>query len=168
MKIKFAAVLVLVVSAILMQGCTKSVQTDYDHSEESPEEPSGPSVESQYFNIGDDDLSFDLSADAAEQFVPVDTNIPVSKWKVTTPESWCRVTTVDGGEEDSTGLSLEIEANDELEVRQASFKVSASVDGTLCEYEIVVRQLGTAPAILVEDVKLPASGGSFALSVTAN
>lgn len=168
MKIKFAAVLVLVVSAILMQGCTKSVQTDYDHSEEPPEEPSGPSVESQYFNIGDDDLSFDLSADAAEQFIPVDTNIPVSKWKVTTPESWCRVTTVDGGEADSTGLSLEIEANDELEVRQASFKVSASVDGTLCEYEIVVRQLGTAPAILVEDVKLPASGGSFALSVTAN
>ena len=115
-----------------------------------------------YFILERGNLNFNFERSQEIVFIPVKTGIPESQWRIETPsQSWCKISRSYDNEK---GLQLAVEESQEAEIRTATFKVGAGSD----EYLITVRQLGYGPAILVNDLSVPAAGGSVQLEITAN
>ena len=107
-------------------------------------------------------LNFNFERSQEIVFIPVKTGIPENEWKIGTPsQSWFKISR---SYENEKGLQLAVEESQEAEIRTATVKVGAGSD----EYLITVRQLGYGPAILVNDLAVPAAGGTVQLEITAN
>ncbi len=114
------------------------------------------------FQIAEEALSYDFEQRQQIVFIPVQTNIPESEWKLSSSdESWCKISK---SYDNRRGLMLAVTESEEPEVREATVKVAAGSQS----YTIEVRQLGAGPAILVSDKTLEAAGGDFTIAVTAN
>ena len=175
LNLKSTLLILLAATAVSLAGCsetTPDIDAEIPEEEEpqKPEEPEGPEITPHYFSIEEALQSLSFPADQSEKFIPIDTDLPAEEWKITDPDSWVSVTVVEPDPEsgEGGGLNLTIETNNEVEVRSTSFKAGATVDGVYTEFEITVRQLGEAPAILVNNSNLTAQGGSFNLSVLSN
>ena len=81
-------------------------------------------------------------------------------WRVESNQSWC------SAKPRGKTLHVEVQTNEETEVRQAKLTLSSSAG----EKYITVRQLGVAPAILIDKqiFTLPASGGGIDFVITTN
>lgn len=117
---------------------------------------------SDRFMIDRSNLNFNFGRTKEIIFIPVTTGIPESQWRIETDgQTWCKISR---SYDNETGLQLAVEDNDDAEIRAAKIKVGAGSD----EYTITVRQLGYGPAILVNDMSIPAEGGTIQLQITAN
>ena len=81
-------------------------------------------------------------------------------WRAQSDQSWC------SAKPQGKILIVEVQTNDDTEIRQAKLTISSSAG----EKYINVRQLGTAPAILVDKqiFTIPASGGPIDFVITTN
>ena len=114
------------------------------------------------FFIERGDLNFNFERGQEVVFIPVRTDIPEEDWKIEHPaDSWCRISRT---YENQKGLQLAVEESEESEIRSTTIKVG----GGTSQYLITVRQLGYGPAILVNDLSVPAEGGAVSLEITAN
>lgn len=114
------------------------------------------------FEIADKHLSFNFTQAQEIVFIPVRTNIPEKSWNISSSDdSWCKISKSYTNEK---GLQLAVLGSEEPEVRSATVKVAAGGQ----TYDILVRQLGSGPAILVSDRTVSAAGGNVELAVTAN
>lgn len=114
------------------------------------------------FEIEEKNLSFNFTQTQEIVFIPVRTNIPEKDWQISSSDdSWCKISKSYTNEK---GLQLAVLESEEPEVRHATVKVEAAGQS----YDIVVRQLGSGPAILVSDRTVSAAGGEVELVVTAN
>ena len=135
-------------SVLLPTGCEKQEQ-EIDNLADS-------------FIIERGNLNFNFDKSQEIVFIPVRTGIPESQWRIEAPsQSWCKVSRSYDNEK---GLQLAVEESQEADIRSATIKVGAGRD----EYVITVRQLGYGPAILVNDLSVPAAGGTVTLEITAN
>ena len=135
-------------AALLTLGCTKTPEP----------EPTG-GVD---FLIERGNLNFNFERGQEIVFIPVKTDIPEEQWRIGTPsDAWCRISR---SYDNIKGLQLAVEESQESEIRTATIKVGAGAS----EYLITVRQLGYGPAILVNDISVPADGGLVSLEITAN
>jgi len=114
------------------------------------------------FEIAEEHLSYDFTQAQEIVFIPVRSNVPEDEWKISSSDaSWCKASKSYTNEK---GIHLAVTESEEPEVREARVRISAAGN----EYEIVVRQLGYGPTILVSDKSVTADGGEIELSVTAN
>ena len=142
-----------VASATLFAGCSQDLDDDR-----------GAAPANGDFVIDRGDLNFNFERGQELVFIPVKTEIPEDKWNIETPsdkDSWCKISR---SYDNVKGLQLLVEESNEAEIRSTSVKVGAGN----AEYTINVRQLGYGPAILVNDLSIPAGGGEVALEITAN
>lgn len=148
---RFLAVMLLFAGWSVMGGCS---------DDDDPISDAGKG--GGYFLIAEQNLNFNLEKDGEIIFIPVETSIPESLWNVGVPtDSWCKFSK---SYDNEPGLMLAVEESEEEKVRTATMKVSAGSS----EYTITVNQLGYGPAILVNDISVPASGGEYPLDITAN
>jgi hypothetical protein len=116
------------------------------------------------FDINTTDLNHDLTKDQTSLIIPVSTNLPPEAWTVNSNQPWCLVT------KDFTSsvkaVKIVVKANEEPEKREADITVNSSINN----YNIKIRQLGHGPAILVKEdlLSIDASGGELKITVTAN
>lgn len=114
------------------------------------------------FQIAEDALSYDFEQGQQIVFIPVQTNIPESEWKLSSSDdSWCKISK---SYDNRRGLMLAVTESEEPDVREATVKAGAGSQS----HTIKVRQLGAGPAILVSNKTLAAAGGDFTIAVTAN
>lgn len=114
------------------------------------------------FQIAEDALSYDFEQGQQIVFIPVQTNIPESEWKLSSSDdSWCKISK---SYDNRRGLMLAVTESEEPDVREATVKAGAGSQS----HSIKVRQLGAGPAILVSNKTLAAAGGEFTIAVTAN
>ncbi|MDR1004541.1 MAG: M60 family metallopeptidase [Prevotellaceae bacterium] len=116
------------------------------------------------FSIEASDLLHDVTAEAAVLFVPVKTNLAATDWSVTATASWC--TAMQSNNASGNGISIVVQANEGIEVREAAVKVASTVQS----YTIHVRQLGSQPVILLKEANptIDAGGGELKVTVTSN
>ncbi len=114
------------------------------------------------FQIAEEALSYDFEQRQQIVFIPVQTNIPESEWKLSSSdESWCKISK---SYDNRRGLMLAVTESEEPVVREATVKAGAGSQ----IHTIKVRQLGAGPAILVTNKTLDAAGGDFTIAVTSN
>lgn len=95
--------------------------------------------------------------------IPVETNLGLSDWSVSSDQNWCLV----AQDKISSGIVVSVTSNEEPEVREANMTVKYAL-GTI---DIHVQQLGYGPAILVAPLSstaMDASGGELPIKVTSN
>ena len=140
-------------AAMSVSGCSQDLDDD-----------SGAAPVNGDFVIERGSLNFNFERSQELVFIPVRTDIPEEKWRIETPSgenSWCKISR---SYDNVKGLQLLVEESNEAEIRSTSVKVG----GGNTEYTINVRQLGYGPAILVNDLSVPAAGGEVSLEITAN
>lgn len=83
-----------------------------------------------------------------------------TNYQISSSQSWCRAS------QQGSTLKVSVELNDDTEIREAQLTLKAGE----AEKKITVRQIGTAPAILVnQDIfSFPASGGKLDFEITTN
>ncbi len=120
------------------------------------------SIPNGAFQIAEDALSYDFEQGQQIVFIPVQTNIPESEWKLSSSDdSWCKISK---SYDNRRGLMLAVTESEEPNVREATVKAGAGSQS----HEIKVRQLGAGPAILVSNKTLSAAGGDFTIAITSN
>ena len=129
-------------------------------SDEKNDSPSTPqfSIEEQY-------LQQDFEQSATSVVIPVKTNLETSQWSVKSDQSWCLVDQEHSSSQ-AFGILISIQASEEPDIRTATITVNSSVEN----YNIQVRQLGYGPAILLkqEAKNISAEGGPLTITVTSN
>ena len=129
-------------------------------SDEKNDSPSTPqfSIEEQY-------LQQDFEQSATSVVIPVKTNLETSQWSVKSDQSWCLVDQEHSSSQ-ASGILISIQAREEPDIRTATITVNSSVEN----YNIQVRQLGYGPAILLkqEAKNISAEGGPLTITVTSN
>ena len=120
-------------------------------------------VQNGSFEFPDAHFNYNFRATEEVVFIPVKTLVPETQWKITLPsEPWCHVSK---SYESTKGLYLAVDANEDVDVRKTSFKVTDSYG---VDYEFTVRQLGYGPAILVNNQVVSQSGGEVDIDVVTN
>lgn len=82
-------------------------------------------------------------------------------WQVTSTKTWVKASQI------GQTLKIDVEANDDAEVREAELRLTSSAG----KRTIKIRQLGQAPAILVDKSvinQVPAAGGGITFEITTN
>ena len=128
-----------------------------DEKNESSGTPSF-SIEEQY-------LQQDFEQGATSVVIPVKTNLEASQWSVKSDQTWCLVDQEHSSTQ-SSGILISIQASEEPDIRTATITVNSSIEN----YTIQVRQLGYGPAILLKKnaQTITASGGTLTVTVTSN
>lgn len=127
-------------SPILLTICLCTVLWFISCSDEKNDSPSTPqfSIEEQY-------LQQDFEQSATSVVIPVKTNLETSQWSVKSDQSWCLVDQEHTSSQ-ASGILISIQASEEPDIRTATITVNSSVEN----YNIQVRQLGYGPAILLK------------------
>lgn len=124
-----------------------------------------PSIGTPLFSIEEQYLHQDFEQEGTSVVIPVTTNLKASEWSVKSDQTWCLVDQ-DRSSSKVSGILVSIQASEEPDIRTATITVNSSVEN----YSIQVRQLGYGPAILIkQDVPtIPATGGPLTITVTSN
>lgn len=120
------------------------------------------SAEQPCFQINEENLNLNFEQKSSFVTIPVNTNLELSQWSVSSDNDWCQV----AQDKSTSGILVSVKASEEPDVRKATVTVSYP-SGTL---NIQVQQLGYGPAILVSPNApiLEATGGEIQVKVTAN
>lgn len=154
MKYLIKSILLTILISLVFSCC-------YSCSEEREEKIK--KSETSSFLIKESDLKQDFKKNKQQITIPIETELSNEQWNIESSENWCLVSKEIGNKK---GIVILVKESTEVDVRTANIKVKTSKK----IYNIVVRQLGYGPAILIDksEITLQANNTNINFKVTSN